>query len=342
MSLNLLSSTNLAEYTSWLIGGPADHFCLPKTVEELQEALLLAKKNQWPVTILGGGSNVLVSDKGIRGLTIGLRRFSSISHHIEEMPIGAVAKGTVPGREMAKALVDKDQLADQRIDRPNDLPKKEKGASTERLIIECLSGTSKSELLKLFLKYQLEPALFLAGLPGDVGGGVVMNAGVAENFNPREFMEMVDWIEVMTKDGEVHKLKNTDLTVKYRHTDGWQPHIIVRVGLSWPYEKKPEILQKVREANKTRLTKQPLDMPSCGSVFKNPEGYKAAQLIDQCGLKGFRMGDAQVSTKHANFIVNLGTARAVDVWAVIQHVQQEVLRQKGIGLTTEVVRLGEW
>lgn len=296
MSLNLLQNINLAEYTSWLIGGPADHFCLPTTVDELQTALKTAKKNQWPINILGGGSNVLIADKGIRGLTIGLRRLSSLNHKIEN----------------------------------------------DRLVIDCLAGTAKSELLKIFLKNQLAPALFLAGLPGDVGGGVVMNAGVAESFTPREFMELVDWIEVLTEQGDTRRLNKKDLTIRYRHTDGWQPNIIMRVGLSWPMEKKPEILQQVREANKIRLTKQPLDMPSCGSVFKNPEGHKAAQLIDQCGLKGFRVGDAQVSLKHANFIVNLGGAKASDVWSLIQHIQSEVLSQKGVKLTTEVVRLGEW
>lgn len=279
-----------------MVGGNAEHFALPTNQEELQQALQYAKAQSLPITILGGGSNVLISDLGIKGLTIGLRRFSEITHEVKD----------------------------------------------DKIFINCLSGTAKSELLKIFLKHQLEPALFLAGLPGDVGGGVVMNAGVAENYTPREFMEMVDWIEVMDKEGATHHLDKKDLHIHYRHTDGWQPHIITKVGLSWPYVKKPEILQQVREANKIRLSKQPLDMPSCGSVFKNPEGHKAAQLIDQCGLKGFRIGDAQVSLKHANFIVNLGAARAQDVWAVIRHVQQTVKSLRQVDLVTEVVRLGEW
>lgn len=279
-----------------MIGGDADHFCLPTTVDELKEALAFAKQNQLPITILGGGSNVLISDKGIRGLTIGLRRFSEISTEIRD----------------------------------------------GRLHINCLSGTAKSELLKVFLKNQMGPALFLAGLPGDVGGGVVMNAGVAEMFTPREFMEMVDSIDVMTIDGEIKELQKSDLKISYRHTDGWQPHIVMRVRLSWPYERKPEILTQVREANKIRLSKQPLDMPSCGSVFKNPEGYKVAQLIDQCGLKGYRIGGAQVSTKHANFIVNVEEAKAADAWNLILHVQKTVKEQKGVDIVTEVIRLGDW
>lgn len=296
MSLKISQNVNLAQYTSWLVGGNADHFCLPETLEDLKEALTHAKANNLPITILGGGTNVLVSDDGIAGLTICLRRLSKI------------------------ASFEKDG----------------------KLYIEALSGTAKSELLKTFLKQKLAPALFLAGLPGDVGGGVVMNAGVAEGFLPREFMELVDWVEVMTQDLQIIRLQKNQLNVKYRHTDGWQPHIIVNVGMSWPLETDPTILEKVREANKIRLTKQPLDMPSCGSVFKNPEGHKAAQLIDGSGLKGFRIGDAQVSLKHANFIVNLEKATAKNISDVISHVQKTVEKEKGVKLTTEVVRLGRW
>lgn len=294
MSLKISQNVNLAEYTSWLVGGNADHFCLPETIEDLKEAIAYSKANSLPITILGGGTNVLVSDDGIAGLTICLRRLSKI------------------------ASFEKDG----------------------KLHIEALSGTAKSELLKTFLKQKLAPALFLAGLPGDVGGGVVMNAGVAEAFKPREFMELVDWIEVMTSDLEIIRLQKNQLNIKYRHTDGWQPHIIVNVGMSWPLELDLTILDRVREANKIRLTKQPLDMPSCGSVFKNPEGHKAAQLIDSTGLKGFRVGDAQVSLKHANFIVNLDKATAKNISDVILHVQKTVEKEKGVKLTTEVVRLG--
>lgn len=296
MSLKISQNVKLAEYTSWMVGGNADHFCLPETLDDLKEAITFAKAQKLAITILGGGTNVLVSDEGVAGLTICLRRLSKI------------------------ATFEKDG----------------------KLHIEALAGTAKSELLKTFLKQKLAPALFLAGLPGDVGGGVVMNAGVAEAFVPREFMDFVDWVEVMTLDLQIIRLQKNQLNIKYRHTDGWQPHIIVNVGMSWPIETDLTILDKVREANKIRLTKQPLDMPSCGSVFKNPEGHKAAQLIDSTGLKGFRVGDAQVSLKHANFIVNLENATAKNISDVIAHVQKTVEKEKGVKLTTEVVRLGRW
>lgn len=286
----------LAPYTSWQVGGEAEYFCLPKTLEEIQTAQSWAKENAITVTILGGGSNVLISDGGIQGLTICLKNFA--------------------GTEV----------------------REENG----QLKITAKSGTSKSELLKIYLKHQLAPALFLAGIPGDVGGGIVMNAGVAEMFKPREFVELTEWIEVLRPNNQIEKISGKNLKWVYRHSDGWQPGIITAVGLSWPLEKDPTVLTLVRDANKIRLSKQPLDLPSCGSVFKNPEGHKAAQLTDSCGLKGYTVGGAQVSKKHANFIVNIGEAKATDIWEVIQHVQKTVKEKTGVQLTTEVVRLGRW
>lgn len=295
---NLREKIQLAPYTSWLVGGAAEFFCTPTNLEELIEAQNWATQKKLPVTVLGGGSNVLIADSGISGLVICLKSFSRLE--VEES-----------GKE-----------------------------NTRRLHLNALAGTSKSELLKVFLKYKLAPALFLAGLPGDVGGGIVMNAGVAESFKPREFVEITDWIEVLRPNSQIERINAKNLQWAYRHCNGWQPGIIVRVGMSWSLEPDASILENVKSANKARLSKQPLDMPSCGSVFVNPTGHKAAQLIDSCGLKGFTVGEAQVSLKHANFIVNLGKATAKDILAVIEHVQKTVAEKTGVQLQTEVVRLG--
>lgn len=286
----------LAPYTSWLVGGPAEYFALPTTVDEVIEAQKWAQAKGLPITVLGGGSNVLISDRGIKGLTLCLKKLSGSKTSVED----------------------------------------------RKFKITALGGTSKSELLKLYLKAKLAPALFLAGIPGDTAGGVVMNAGVAEAFKPREFVEITEWFDVLKPDGKIQRYKNEDVTWKYRHSEGWAPGIIVQVGLSWPYEEDASILEQVKNANKIRLSKQPLDMPSCGSVFVNPVNHKSAQLIDSSGLKGFTVGGAQVSKKHANFIVNLGEAKASDIWQVIEHVKQTVLQEKNVALITEVIRLGDW
>jgi UDP-N-acetylmuramate dehydrogenase len=292
--IEIKQNAPLAPFTSWLVGGPAENLCLPKDQSEILAALKWAQDRNLPITVLGGGSNVLISDQGVKGLVLCLKNFS---------------RATVTEKN-------------------------------GRLQIEVLSGTSKSELLKIFLKHKLAPALFLAGLPGDVGGGIVMNAGVAESFLPREFVEITDWVDVLKPDFSMLRLNKEEMQWSYRHCSGWQPGIIVQVGLSWPMKPDAAILEQVKTANKVRLSKQPLDLPSCGSVFVNPPGHKAAQLIDSCGLKGFSKGDAQVSTKHANFIVNQGKAKASDILEVIEHVQKTVRDQKGVELQTEVVRLG--
>jgi UDP-N-acetylmuramate dehydrogenase len=293
-------TVSLRPYTSWLVGGLAEFFVTPTNIEELTEAYAWALANKMPVTIISGGSNVLIADSGIPGLSICLKKFTGVSKIIEE------------------------------------------SEGISRLKIEALSGTAKAELLRIFIQQGLAPALFLAGIPGDVGGGVVMNAGVAETLSPREFCEIIDWIEVLTPQLSVQRLQSKDLHWSYRHCSGWQPGIIVKVGISCANIFDEQILPRVREANRVRLSKQPLDLPSCGSVFKNPEGHKAAQLIDSCGLKGSRIGDAEVSMKHANFIVNHGKATALDIWNLILRVQQEVFKIKKVHLTTEVVRLGDW
>jgi len=286
----------VSSLTSWQVGGTADYFFQPKTLDELRAALRWIADNRQSLTVLGGGTNVLISDRGIRGAVIALGKLSGIESEERD----------------------------------------------GRLHLACLAGTPKSEALKAFLKRRLEPALFLAGLPGDVGGGVAMNAGVGEMIAPREFVEIVEWVEVMRPSGELARFEAGDLKWAYRHCEGWQPGVIARAGLGWPLAPADDILARVRQANQIRLSKQPLELPSCGSVFVNPPGHKSGKLIQDCGLKGYTIGGAQVSTKHANFIVNIGGAKAADIHAVIEHVKKTVLARTGVQLKTEVVYLGEW
>lgn len=286
---------SLAPFTSWQIGGPAEFFALPKSREEIIEAQAWATNNLISLRVLGGGSNILVPDEGLGGLTLCLKDFCDYDMAIER----------------------------------------------GRVFVRCSAGVSKMELLRVFLKQKLQPALFLAGLPGDVAGGVVMNAGVADNFIPKEFHEIVDNIEVLRPDGKIDRFHHDQIQWDYRHSSGWQPGIIISVTVNWVNDPQPDVLQKVRDANRIRLQKQPLDLPSCGSVFVNPSGKKAAQLIDSCGLKGYRVGGAEVSKKHANFIVNVGDAKASDVVAVIRYVRRTVFNQTGTKLHTEVIWMGD-
>jgi UDP-N-acetylmuramate dehydrogenase len=287
----------LSSFTTWKVGGPADFFVLVKTKEDILGSVRWAQSRGLPVTVLGGGSNVLISDDGVEGLVLCTQSFVGTRERVE--------KG--------------------------------------RLIVTAKSGTPKFEVLRRFLKHKLAPALFLSGLPGDVGGGVVMNAGVAENRRPREFAEFVDRFWVLN----YVDLSETEVDARavrwsYRHSEGWGPGVIVEVEMSWPLEPEADLPRQVKEANLLRLSKQPLEWPSCGSTFVNPPGEKAGQLIDRCGLKGFSIGGGQISAKHANFFINKGGATARDFARLIRHAQDVVKGQTGIELRTEVRWLGRW
>lgn len=291
---------DLSPFTSWRVGGCADQYCAPQSLQQLKEIMEWAHQQNLPITLLGGGSNVLISDRGVDGLVV---------HTID--------------LNQLKILSDEDFL-----------------------VLETEAGCLKSEALKVFLKYRLAPATFLAGLPGDMAGGVVMNAGVGHKVAPREFYEIVKSFTVfrINAEGKVeeHQYSTDQIQWNYRKSQNWQPGVIASVVVQWPNQPDDEVLKSVREGNKRRKTSQPLSSPSCGSVFKNPEGDHAGRLIEATGLKGFSIGDAQVSEKHANFIINKGAATATDIDKVIKHVQQTVEAQQGVKLTNEVVYLGRW
>ena len=284
----------LKNWTSWKVGGFAEYLVQPSNLEDLQKSISWANEKKLPITPLSGGTNVLVSDKGISGLVIIM----------------------------------------------NQLNKVEVQEDSNQILIEALAGTSKGELFKIFSKYQVAPALFLCGLPGDIGGGVVMNAGVSYDIHPYEFSQIVHWVEVLSE-GNIKRWNKEDLTWSYRSCQGFSG-IIYKVGFRWPREKLENFHSQVRTVNKKRLSSQPLNIPSCGSVFVNPPNEKAGRLIEQAGLKGFQFGGAEVSNKHANFIVNKNHATALDIHQIICHVQKQVKEKFGIQLKTEVRYLGLW
>lgn len=290
----------LGAFTSWNVGGNAQYYCAPKNFAELKLAMLEARKQHWPMTLLGGGTNVLVSDEGVPGVVIH-------THHLNKVEVLS---------------------------------------SGDEVIIEAESGAQKSEVLKHFMKFRLPPAIFLAGLPGDMAGGVVMNAGVGHKVEPREFCEIVKDFDVFSfgPDGKIEErtLQHSDVAWSYRKSKNWQPGVITKVRVAWPNQPDEAVLKAVRDGNKRRKDTQPLNMPSCGSVFKNPEGDHAGRLIEVSGLKGFSVGGAQVSEKHGNFIVNKGGATAMDIHQVILHVQKIVEEKHKIKLTNEVVYFGLW
>ncbi len=294
--MDIQKNIDLKKWNTWKVGGVADFFCLPKSKKDILEGLKWAKKHSLPVYVLGGGTNVLISDQGVRGLVMNVRSLKGLKKWEEQ------------------------------------------GC----LYISSLAGVSKAELMRVFLSYRLAPALFLCGLPGDVGGGVVMNAGIGtkNKVSPREFKDIVDWVKVLRWDGEEVLLSKEKIRWGYRYSEGLGSGIIYKVGISWSLKPLDDLPVQLKKMALRRADTQPLQSASCGSVFKNPVGYSAGRLIEECGLKGFQVGGAQISNKHANFILNTGSAKALDIYQLILHVQQTVKKQHGILLEPEVKYLG--
>lgn len=279
----------MSNHTSFHIGGPADVLAQPKTVEELQGLLLQASALAIPVTLIGNGSNLLVLDKGIRGLVV----------------------------KLGNALTD---------------------ISVTDNSITFGSGVSLAMASKKAASLGLSGMEFAVGIPGSIGGAVYMNAGAYDG----EMSKVVSEIQVLTKANEIKTLKAEDLDFNYRHSILQESDLIVlSVTVELAAGDKTEIEAKMADFSERRISKQPLDLPSAGSMFKRPPGYFAGTLIDQTGLKGYTVGGAQVSTKHAGFVVNVGGATAADVLQLISDVQNKIFEVHGVRLEPEVMVIGE-
>jgi UDP-N-acetylmuramate dehydrogenase len=296
--LNIMSQYGLTDvkfnepmknHATWRIGGPADIFIRPHSVEEVQQAVRVARELQMPYTVIGRGSNLLVLDGGIRGIVIQLH----------------------------------DNLADIAID-------------GNRLLAQA--GRSLVSAANISLKHDLLGMEFATGIPGSVGGAVMMNAGA----HGGEVKDVLEFVDVVDETGALRRYSNADLKFKYRYSL-LKDRKMIAVNAVFLLAKGDgqEAIAKVKEWSTRRATTQPLSMPNCGSVFRNPEGTHAGYLIETAGLKGLRRGDAQISEKHANFIVNLGSASASDVLSLMRHVQETVRDRYAIELETEVRMIGE-
>lgn len=286
--LKLMTNEPMRDHTTFRVGGPADIFVCPDS-KEMPVVLRLAKKHQVPVTVIGNGSNLLVSDRGIRGLVI------EIGNRMDEI----VVEGTRI-RAGAGALLSK--------------------------VAQIAAGAS------------LGGMEFAAGIPGSIGGAVVMNAGAYGG----EIKDIIVSATVLDADGNVQKLTKEELDLSYRHSCIMDKnYYVMEAEFELCSKPEEEIRSVMAELRQKRLEKQPLEFPSAGSTFKRPEGYFAGKLIQDAGLRGYQVGDAQVSEKHCGFVINRGNASAADILQLIRDVQQKVKENFGVTLETEVRILGE-
>jgi UDP-N-acetylmuramate dehydrogenase len=294
-SRNLRRGEPLLRYTSFRIGGPADLLLSPEDTGVLAGALAAAAELAVPVTILGGGTNVLVSDRGIRGLVVRLGR----------------------DFDFRRWTFDDDG---------------------ERAAVEAGSATRLSKLVTDAVARGFGGLEFAAGIPGSVGGGTLMNAGAFGG----ELGNAIETIFAYSRAGEALEMVRSELEFSYRKLALPSDVVITSVRFRLTRSSLPTLRSTVQGVQAKRRTKQPLGFPNAGSIFKNPAGGFAGRLIEQAELKGRTIGSAQVSPDHANFIVNLGGARAADVRDLMSLIQGAVWRRSGVWLEPEVRLIGEW
>ena len=288
--VKVLVKEPMASHTTFRIGGPADYFVLPETVEELAGILKLCKEENVPYFILGNGSNLLVGDKGFRGVVV-------------------------------------------------QLYKNFDGMSIEGTTVTAKAGAMLVRVAKESGKAGLTGLEFASGIPGTIGGAMVMNAGAYGG----EMKDVVTSVTVLTKDGEIKKLSGEEMNFRYRGSIVEnEDYIVLEAVMELKEGNLEEIQARMAELTVQRKTKQPIEFPSAGSTFKRPEGYFAGKLIQDAGLRGFQVGGAQVSEKHCGFVINAGGATAADVMSLMQQVSDKVNEEFGVTLEPEVKRIGEF
>lgn len=285
----ILENEPMSKHTTFRIGGNADVFVSPK-ISQVADIIALAKEYEVPVTIVGNGSNLLVGDKGIRGLVI------AFGKEAEEI--------VLDGRYMTVS-----------------------------------AGTILAKVALEAAKNNLTGLEFAAGIPGTIGGAIVMNAGAYGG----EIKDVLIRATVLTPEGEVKELCNAELDLSYRHSCiPEKNYIVLDATLELSEGEATVIKETMLDFKNRRVKNQPLEYPSAGSTFKRPEGYFAGKLIQDADMRGYTVGDAQVSEKHCGFVVNKGDATAAEVFQLIHDVKKVVYDKFQVELEPEVKMIGEF
>ena len=285
----ILIDEPMSKHTTFRIGGNADVFVSPK-ISQISEIIALTKEYNVPVTVIGNGSNLLVGDKGIRGLVL------SLGKEAEEIQLDGTCMTVGAGTILAKAALE----------------------------------AAKNSLTGLE---------FAAGIPGTLGGAIVMNAGAYGG----EMKDVVISATVLSPEGEIKILSNEELDLSYRHSCIIEKgYIVLEAVLELSVGDEATIRETMEDFKGRRVDKQPLEYPSAGSTFKRPEGHFAGKLIQDAELRGYQVGGAQVSEKHCGFVINTGGATAKDVLQLIEDVKKIVFDKFQVELEPEVKMIGEF
>ena len=293
---SVLREEPMKNHTTFRVGGPAEYFVTVTTTEQLQEVIRLCNRFEVPWFVLGNGSNLLVSDAGVRGVILRLSGEFTKCEIKEDIHSGNAS--AVAGAGM------------------------------------LLSAFAMQLAKKGFSGFE-----FAAGIPGSVGGAVMMNAGAYGG----EIKDCITQAEIVTADGECKIFSAEELELSYRHSVLTETKgIVTKAWFSFPIGSKLYILSNIEMLNRQRREKQPLEYPSAGSTFKRPVGNYAGKLIMEAGLAGKQIGGAAVSEKHCGFVINKDNATATDIYTLMQYVIEKVEETSGIRLEPEVKLLGDF
>ncbi|HSV95692.1 MAG TPA: UDP-N-acetylmuramate dehydrogenase [Spirochaetota bacterium] len=284
---------SLSRHTTFKTGGPADVLVVPSGVESLGEIVRICAESGLPRTVIGGGSNLLVGDRGVRGVTVCIS------------PEALDASGPV----------------------------------IEDDVVYAPASVRKEDFVSICADKGLSGMEFMAGIPGCIGGGIVMNAGTVDG----NFVDILYRVEYVDTAGEVRLQEIVPSMARYRHLDVQEGAIITAGWFRLRHADDGEVVRhRIRELLDERAKKHPLEYPSAGSVFKNPQGYSSWKLVNDAGLKAHRIGGAMVSELHTNFIVNAGGARSADIRGLIEFIRETVYIKFGVMLEPEVRLVGEF
>jgi UDP-N-acetylmuramate dehydrogenase len=279
----------LAGHTTFKIGGPADVMVFPRSIDDVQKVISCCRENNYPLLVMGLGSNLLVRDKGFRGVVLKV------------------------GNSLKEVIVQDETIHAQ-------------------------AGISMAELAAIACAHSLGGLEFAEGIPGSLGGAVVMNAGAYGG----EMKDVVTMVEAVDRYGAAKVFTPADIHFGYRKSIFQnEDYIILAVRIKLHYDDQTEIRTKMDDLANRRRDKQPLDLPSAGSTFRRPEGFFVGPMIEELGLKGRRIGGAEVSSKHAGFIVNVDQAKADDVLQLINLIRKEARERLGVELIPEIRIVGE-
>ena len=287
---NILKDEPMSAHTTFRIGGPADYFAMPSSAEEIRRIVSLCIEQEVPYYIIGNGSNLLVGDKGFRGVII----------------------------QIFKNMRD---------------------IRTEGETVTAQAGALLSKVAAAAYDAGLTGFEFASGIPGTLGGAVRMNAGAYGG----EMSQVLKSASVLTAEGEVLTIPVEEMKMGYRTSIvSRMDYVVLGAQLVLSRGSKEDIRAKMDELKEKRVSKQPLEFGSAGSTFKRPEGYFAGKLIEDAGLRGFRIGNAQVSEKHCGFVINRGGATAAEVAELMDHIIRRVEETSGVRLQPEVKKIGEF